>query len=59
MTAASRALSVLALADEAGMNRLRATYAPAPTPTTPTVLQQGTSASLPPSLPAPGTAPRR
>ncbi|MEU8729426.1 hypothetical protein AB0C68_08660 [Streptomyces tendae] len=59
MTAASRALSVLALADEAGTNRLRATYDPAPTPATPTDLQQGTTASLPPSPPSPGTGPRR
>ncbi len=33
MTAASRALSALALADEAGLKRLRAEYAPAPTHT--------------------------
>nr|WP_257101351.1 hypothetical protein [Streptomyces sp. alain-838] len=32
MTAASRALSALALADEAGLNRLRAAYDPAPPP---------------------------
>ncbi|MFF8779515.1 hypothetical protein ACF07W_19810 [Streptomyces sp. NPDC015140] len=57
MTAASRALSVLALADEAGLNRLRAAYDPAPT--TPTGLQAGAVASPPPSPPSPGTAPRR
>ncbi|MBU6531739.1 hypothetical protein HZS56_11555 [Streptomyces sp. A108] len=59
MTAASRALSVLALADEASMNRLRATYDPSPTPAPPTNPQQGTTASLPPSPPSPGTGPRR
>ncbi|MFG2430312.1 hypothetical protein [Streptomyces sp. NPDC048590] len=60
MTAASRAVSVLALADEAGMQRLRATYDPAPTPTTPTDHQRGTTATgLPPAPPSPGTAPRR
>lgn len=53
MTAASRALSVLALADEAGTNRLRAAYDPAPTPTTPT------AAGLPPTPPPPGAGPRR
>ncbi|MGW4550281.1 hypothetical protein ACWEN4_28650 [Streptomyces violaceorubidus] len=59
MTAASRALSVLALADEAGMNRLRATYDPTPTPAPPTNPRQGTTANVPPSPPSPGTGPRR
>ncbi|CAL9367704.1 hypothetical protein [Streptomyces sp. enrichment culture] len=59
MTAASRALSVLALADEAGMNRLRATYDPTPTPAPPTNPQQRTTANVPPSPPSPGTGPRR
>ncbi|MFH9862190.1 hypothetical protein [Streptomyces sp. NPDC017202] len=57
MTAASRALSVLALADEAGVNRLRFAYDPALE--TSTGLPQGTTAGPPPSPPSPGTAPRR
>ncbi|MFD4786507.1 hypothetical protein ACFWN1_05390 [Streptomyces sp. NPDC058459] len=57
MTAASRTLSVTALADEASLNRLRATYDPAPT--TPTDPQRGAVASPPPSPPSPGTVPRR
>ncbi|MFF8732019.1 hypothetical protein ACF073_36935 [Streptomyces sp. NPDC015171] len=59
MTAASRALSVLALADEAGLSRLRAAYDPAPTPATPTGGQPGASSGVPPAPPSPGTAPRR
>ncbi|MFF8925823.1 hypothetical protein ACF1AO_01000 [Streptomyces longwoodensis] len=59
MTAASRALSVLALADEAGLSRLRAAYDPAPTPATPTGGQAGASAGVPPAPPSPGSAPRR
>ncbi|WP_433453721.1 hypothetical protein ACQPXS_36245 [Streptomyces sp. CA-142005] len=55
MTAASRALSVLALADEAGLSRLRAAYDPAPTPAPPTGGQPG----VPPAPPSPGSAPRR
>ncbi|MEW1599410.1 hypothetical protein [Streptomyces sp. NPDC093808] len=57
MTAASRALSVLALADEAGLSRLRAAYDPAPT--TPASTHPGATAGLPPAPPSSGTAPRR
>lgn len=56
MTAASRALSVLALADEAGLTRLRAAYDSPPTTTASTPL--GAAGGLPPA-PPPGTAPRR
>ncbi|MBU5946465.1 hypothetical protein ACH4FA_02135 [Streptomyces sp. NPDC017966] len=59
MTAASRALSVLAIADEAGLSRLRAAYDPAPTPATPASTHPGAAAGLPPAPPPPGTAPRR
>ncbi|MEU3684290.1 hypothetical protein ACN6K5_006515 [Streptomyces violaceoruber] len=59
MTAASRALSALALADEAGLNRLRAAYDPAPAPTAPTNASRGATASLPPTPPSTGPAPRR
>ncbi|MDT0438720.1 MULTISPECIES: hypothetical protein [Streptomyces] len=59
MTAASRALSVLALADEAGLSRLRAAYDPASAPATPTGGQPGASAGVPPVPPSPGTSPRR
>ncbi|MFE0720840.1 hypothetical protein ACFW4L_25410 [Streptomyces sp. NPDC058832] len=57
MTAASRALSVLALADEAGLNRLRAAYDPAPTASADA--SYGATASLPPAPPSTGPAPRR
>lgn len=58
MTAASRALSALALADEAGLKRLRAEYDPAPAPTAPADASRGATASLPPAPPppAPGLA---
>ncbi|MET9869955.1 hypothetical protein ABZZ16_28075 [Streptomyces sp. NPDC006386] len=61
MTAASRALSVLALADEAGLNRLRAAYdpAPAPAPAAPADASRGATAGLPPAPPSTGPAPRR
>ncbi|MGW9400774.1 hypothetical protein [Streptomyces sp. NPDC055642] len=58
MAAASRALSVLAIADEAGLSRLRAAYDPAPTPTTSASTRPG-AAGLPPAPPSPGTASRR
>ncbi|MYQ30088.1 hypothetical protein GTW65_03265 [Streptomyces sp. SID4956] len=59
MTAASRALSALALADEAGLNRLRAAYAPAPAPTASADASRGATASLPPAPPSTGPGPRR
>ncbi|CAL9431137.1 hypothetical protein ACPZ13_05190 [Streptomyces sp. IPPR8] len=59
MTAASRALSALALADEAGLNRLRAAYDPAPAPTASADASRGATASLPPAPPSTGPGPRR
>lgn len=53
MTAASRALSVLALADEAGLNRLRAAYDPAPAPIASADASRGVTAGLPPAPPPP------
>ncbi|MFJ9979326.1 hypothetical protein [Streptomyces cyaneofuscatus] len=54
MTAASRALSALALADEAGLGRLRAAYDPAPDSTPPTSPQPGATAAPPPVPPSAG-----
>lgn len=57
MNAASRSLSVLALADEADLAALRAEYDPAPSPDTPRAER-----SLPPAPPKPppaGPAPSR
>ncbi|WP_234312643.1 hypothetical protein [Streptomyces sp. NRRL F-5065] len=59
MTAASRALSVLAIVDEAGLSRLRAAYDPAPTPTASASAEPGAAMGLPPAPPAPGNAPHR
>lgn len=59
MTAASRALSALALADEAGLNRLRAAYDPAPAPTASADASRGATASLPPAPPSTGPGPHR
>ncbi|GHE77653.1 hypothetical protein GCM10018771_69780 [Streptomyces cellulosae] len=56
---ASRALSVLAIVDEAGLIRLRAAYDPAPTPTAPASAEPAAAMGLPPAPPAPGNAPRR
>ncbi|MFE6163143.1 hypothetical protein ACFQ7F_29995 [Streptomyces sp. NPDC056486] len=59
MAAASQALSVLALADEAGLRRLRAVYDPAPNSTASASPQQATAATPPPAPPAPGSTPSR
>lgn len=59
MTAAGQALSALALADEAGLSRLRAVYDPGPDSTTSASSQPGATAPLPPAPPSAGSAPRR
>ncbi len=53
MAAASRSLSVLAIADQADLAALRAAYDPAPTPPTPP--HRPTGPGLPPA--SPGTPP--
>lgn len=57
MTAASRSLSVLALADEADLAALRAEYDPAPTPDTPQA--ERSLPPAPPKSPPAGPAPSR
>lgn len=57
MNAASRSLSVLALADEADLKALRAEYDPAPSPDTPRAERPLPPA--PPKSPPAGPAPRR
>ncbi|WP_406149432.1 hypothetical protein [Streptomyces anulatus] len=59
MTAASRALSALAFADEAGLRRLRAAYDPAPSSTPSSSSHPGgiTPRAAPPPPPPPGSAP--
>lgn len=59
MTAASRALSALAFADESGLRRLRAAYDPTPSSTPSSSSQSAATATPPPAPPAPGDAPRR
>ncbi|MEV3898272.1 hypothetical protein [Streptomyces anulatus] len=59
MTAASRALSALAFADEAGLRRLRAAYDPAPNSTPSSSTQPGATTPPTPPPPAPGSASRR
>ncbi|MFD1829883.1 hypothetical protein ACFSJS_09415 [Streptomyces desertarenae] len=51
MEAASRSLSVAAIADEADLTTLRAEYDPAPTPNLPPPSQARASAGLPPASP--------
>ncbi|MET9507686.1 hypothetical protein ABZX62_04255 [Streptomyces flavidovirens] len=62
MEAASRSLSVAAIADEADLRTLRAAYDPAPTPNLPPTGQTAVSTALPPAPPHPppaGPAPSR
>ncbi|MFD4994652.1 hypothetical protein [Streptomyces buecherae] len=55
--AASRTLSVLAFADRAGADALRAEYDPAPTPKDPTAHQSPGLPPAPPSPPSTGSKP--
>ncbi|MBT2509221.1 hypothetical protein J7I98_25730 [Streptomyces sp. ISL-98] len=57
MEAASRSLSVLAIADQADLMTLRAVYDPAPPPKLPPSGQTQASSSLPPAQPAPPSGP--
>jgi hypothetical protein len=58
MEAASRSLSVAAIADEADLTTLRASYDPAPTPTRPERASTGLP-PVPPHAPPAGPAPGR